>query len=155
MNLIVPKEEQLSDNELSGDELENGKVVDTSSTTTTRDHIKRERKFSLGPWSRGTSSSFLPFSVCFLVCNWCVDDSFLFCFRKGFWIDFFLVSRNLVWAFILSGNCFDFRPWNDYFNFGNYKHYWYTTVKIDLQFTSNMFTDNNKSPMTYHNYYRL
>lgn len=43
MNLIVPKEEQLSDNELSGDELENGsKVVDTS---TTRDHIKTERKF--------------------------------------------------------------------------------------------------------------
>lgn len=89
MNLIVPKEEQLSDNELSGDELENGKVVDTSSTTTTtRDHIKRERKFGLGPWSRETSSSLLPSSVCFLVCNWCVDDSFLVflysLLKKGF-----------------------------------------------------------------------
>ena len=43
MNLIVPKEEQLSDNELTGDELEleNEKVVDTS---TSRDHIKTESK---------------------------------------------------------------------------------------------------------------
>lgn len=46
MNLIVPKEEQLSENELSGDELENGKTVDSANP---QEHIKIERKFGQCP----------------------------------------------------------------------------------------------------------